>query len=256
MTTEEHNPDGLTPEQYGAPEWRLLSLNDELIDGDEADASGNGTDWQPHGIAHGATVAQFNLCTYRRRVSAEAEGGAPCVSQEALRERDCVIADLKREATDLRAENERLKRHLEISRACEQTMCKVAEEIAIQCGLDTDKAEPPDVVEAVIAMKAELAAEKQRREDWSKAAEVYQEACKNTESAIAAAQESEKKTIALLRRCYPFLVHALCSTPSDSSDYKEARQLCDEVNPIAHPEVEAAFAADAKRQAALTGGQP
>lgn len=30
-TTDEHNPDNLTPEQYGAPEWRLLKLGEPIL---------------------------------------------------------------------------------------------------------------------------------------------------------------------------------------------------------------------------------
>jgi len=64
---------------------------------------------------------------------------------------------------------QRLRRELEISKSCERMMCQVAFEVAAQCGLDTDNAEPPDVVEAVIEMKrqrdAALAENAKLRED-------------------------------------------------------------------------------------------
>lgn len=58
---EEHNPDGLTPEQYGAPAYRLLRPDEKVEDGDDYWA---GREWQEAGWRK-----LPKDCTYRRRVS-------------------------------------------------------------------------------------------------------------------------------------------------------------------------------------------
>lgn len=45
----------------------------------------------------------------------------------------------------------------------------------------------------------------------------------------------------LLQRCHPFLVHALCTIPDDQPSYAKAKQLSDEINAIAYPEIDAAL---------------
>jgi hypothetical protein len=64
---QEHNPDGLTPEQYEAPEWRLLAANEVLQLGDEWLLQGK---WIA-GASVGKTVVDANCqaLTYRRRIT-------------------------------------------------------------------------------------------------------------------------------------------------------------------------------------------
>lgn len=65
----EHNPDGLTPEQYGAPEWRLLRSGEMVLDGDECYRI-NEKEWRAAINATGYGV-KYRAGTYRRRVTAE-----------------------------------------------------------------------------------------------------------------------------------------------------------------------------------------
>jgi hypothetical protein len=57
-----------------------------------------------------------------------------------------------------------------------------------------------------------------------------------------------EELLELLRRCHPFLIHALCTTPNDHADYQEASDICDELDTFLFPAVTAAFAADKLRQ--------
>lgn len=66
MNTE-HNPDNLTPEQYGAPEWRLLRKGEILSPGDQYRDDSIGRDFWTDSITGFTVVAQAE--TYRRRVS-------------------------------------------------------------------------------------------------------------------------------------------------------------------------------------------
>lgn len=60
----DHNPDGLTSEQYGAPEWRLLKKNESVSAGDQFRASGRR--WVSLGQDCGTAILPPR--TYRRRV--------------------------------------------------------------------------------------------------------------------------------------------------------------------------------------------
>jgi len=52
---------------------------------------------------------------------------------------------------------------------------------------------------------------------------------------------TESEFLDLLRRCHPFIVHALATTPPDSLEWRQALALCRDINRIAYPEVEGAF---------------
>jgi hypothetical protein len=98
MTTnpsDEHNPDNLTPEQYGAPEWRLLR-KDEFGNLSECDIQGierrMGSSWIPF------YSSWFSFVTYRRRVSVPATGGEKPIA--GVGSRIVFLADLEEGPTD------------------------------------------------------------------------------------------------------------------------------------------------------------
>lgn len=82
----EHNPDNLTPEQYGAPEWRLLREGEIPDIGDEQDVGASGTNWTSVDGFYATRVEDLVL-TYRRRV---ARTKPPC-DCERLREENAVL---------------------------------------------------------------------------------------------------------------------------------------------------------------------
>lgn len=63
----EHNPDGLTPEQYGAPEWRLLRKGERQQSGDEWTQDFDVV-WYPI-LPEMQGCCIFSTITYRRRVT-------------------------------------------------------------------------------------------------------------------------------------------------------------------------------------------
>lgn len=66
----EHNPDGLTPEQYGAPEWRLLREGEIIQTGDEYWQGPSKNPWEIVSVTgglHGWRCDDY--CTFRRRVA-------------------------------------------------------------------------------------------------------------------------------------------------------------------------------------------
>lgn len=83
----EHNPDGLTPEQYGAPEWRLLLITEYVTEGDEYSPAGCPKIWSKTSRV-GAQV-DHQTYTYRRRVATrtapEAVAGEPFEVQSTER---------------------------------------------------------------------------------------------------------------------------------------------------------------------------
>jgi len=71
----EHNPDGLSPADYGAPEWRLLKLREKSQVGDE---------WWDRGRwakAHWIGLIPATLDTYRRRVTPAVPAPEPTFEQ-------------------------------------------------------------------------------------------------------------------------------------------------------------------------------
>lgn len=70
VSTNEHNPDNLTPEQYGAPVWRLLLVGEPTQEGDEFNCKHKLCD--PEWDAHPSRVfGEFpsKYVTWRRRVT-------------------------------------------------------------------------------------------------------------------------------------------------------------------------------------------
>jgi hypothetical protein len=94
--SEEHNPDGLTPEQYGAPEWRLLNKGEveenkrtrhcfyEAIQKWEHDGW-NASGWTGDSLAY----------TYRRRVSPAPGGEKPTTESVSIGSKSVVPATPK-----------------------------------------------------------------------------------------------------------------------------------------------------------------
>jgi hypothetical protein len=92
---QEHNPDGLTPEQYGAPEFRLLRVGEIPNEGDEMDLGYSGTGWRVLDESYVGPITDSFVCTYRRRISPVAGKEEPTKDEiEMQAARDAVAAGL------------------------------------------------------------------------------------------------------------------------------------------------------------------